>query len=441
MDRPLRILYAAGPGNVLGTFLHWRLGEDDPTQIAMTYSGQFYDVCRELGARAYVVASCRTPGEYVEGDFRILHRPVPFEGRSGLLYHVGQFYWGVRLLGSALRVGADVAVVCAGTHWFVLWLMTLFGIQVVPSLHCVLWNKYGWNPTFFQRVVQRLNGWFLAGGCASIISVSDEITAQVDELTGGSEAARRIRVFVPQYRRRSFANVRPVDGLPREPFRVLYVGRVERNKGVFDVLTIARRFAAEGRTEIEFDICGSGGALEELRAEIAAAGLSHTIRCHGHCGQDVMSEMYSRCHVVIVPTTTEFIEGFNKVVAEGVLAGRPVVTSSVCPALSLVRGAVFEVPPDDAGAYAEAILRLKDDQALYEAKRRACDGAREQFYDPKRGWAQALTDVLARVTSASPAPNLATTSIPIAAPTATAPAAARRGSRVRKQALTVSRSN
>jgi glycogen synthase len=285
-----------------------------------------------------------------------------------------------------------VALVCTGTHWFFLWLMTLFGIKVVPSLHCVLWNKYGWRPTLFQRVVQRLNGWFFAGGCARIISVSDEVTQQVHELTHGR--ALRVSPFVPQYRRSSFARVRAPES-PRAPFRVLYVGRVERNKGVFDLLTIARRYAAEGRTDIEFDLCGDGGALTEFRKEVESAGLTATIRCHGHCGQETMTEMYSRSHVVIVPTTTEFIEGFNKVVAEGVLAGRPVITSDVCPALALVREAVVEVPADDVDAYAEAILRLRDDAELYDNKRQACADAQEQFYSPDRGWAAAVKGVLA----------------------------------------------
>ena len=40
-----------------------------------------------------------------------------------------------------------------------------------------------------------------------------------------------------------------------------------------------------------------------------------------------MREMFRQAHVLIVPTTTDFIEGFNQVVVEGVLAGRPVITS------------------------------------------------------------------------------------------------------------------
>jgi glycosyltransferase involved in cell wall biosynthesis len=394
MSKPLRILYAAGPGNVLGTYRHWKEGKDDPTQIAMTYSGQFYDVVRDLDARAYVIATCPIPGKLKDGNFRIVHRRVPFQNSSGFLYHFGQFYYGLRLLVSALRLRANVAVVCAGTHWFVLWLMTLMRIKVIPTLHCVLWTKIRRQPTFFQRVIQVFNGWFFSHGCAAIISVSDEISRQVAELT--ANRSRPVTAFVPQYRRSSFAKIRA----PQEsvsPFNVLYVGRIETNKGVFEVVEIARRLRKAGRTEFQFDLCGDGSALEALRTAIDAAGLNLTVRCHGHCDQSTMAEMYSRSHVVIVPTTSDFIEGFNKVVAEGVLAGRPVITSSVCPALALVRDSVLEVPPDDVAAYTDAVMKLRDDMELYRAKRSACDAAREQFYDHRKGWAAVLEKVLASI--------------------------------------------
>jgi glycogen(starch) synthase len=77
-------------------------------------------------------------------------------------------------------------------------------------------------------------------------------------------------------------------------------------------------------------------------------------------------------------------------VVEGVLAGRPVVTSSVCPALDYVRAAVVEVPPDDVAAYADALLRLKTDPELYAQKRVASAGVRQMFYEDGRGWAAAV---------------------------------------------------
>jgi glycosyltransferase involved in cell wall biosynthesis len=98
---------------------------------------------------------------------------------------------------------------------------------------------------------------------------------------------------------------------------------------------------------------------------------------------------------VIVPTTSDFIEGFNQVVAEGVLAGRPVITSAVCPALDYVRDAVVEVPPDDVRAYGDAVLTLCDDEAFYRARAQGCVAAQGQFYDAGRGWAAAVREVLA----------------------------------------------
>jgi glycosyltransferase involved in cell wall biosynthesis len=55
-------------------------------------------------------------------------------------------------------------------------------------------------------------------------------------------------------------------------------------------------------------------------------------------------EMFGRCHVVLVPTRSSYSEGFNAVVAEAILSGRPVITSKLCPAIELVRDAVVEVP-------------------------------------------------------------------------------------------------
>ncbi len=177
---------------------------------------------------------------------------------------------------------------------------------------------------------------------------------------------------------------------------MLFAGRIEAYKGVFDLLDIAKRFASAGKTAIEFDLCGTGSAIDELKRQVEEVRLPGRFRVHGHCDRTKMSQMFRDCHVLIVPTTTEFPEGFNQVVVEGILAGRPVITSSVCPALDYVRDAVVEVPPDDVSAYHDAILRLHDDAELYEQKRAASVALQGQFYDPRRGWAAALLTALGR---------------------------------------------
>jgi glycogen synthase len=82
------------------------------------------------------------------------------------------------------------------------------------------------------------------------------------------------------------------------------------------------------------------------------------------------------------------------VCAESILAGRPVITSAVCPALQYVRAAAVEVQPDDVDGYYEALLRLANDQELYEAKVAACRVAQEQFYDPGTSWKARMGKVL-----------------------------------------------
>src|SRR6188508_639513 len=107
-QRPLRIVYAAGPGDVVGTFRHWKEGRDDPSQVAVTYSGQFYDLCREIGAQAYVISHCPRRDRESDAQFRTLNRPVPFLVAPGPLYLLGQIWYGLRLTATAVRFRADV---------------------------------------------------------------------------------------------------------------------------------------------------------------------------------------------------------------------------------------------------------------------------------------------------------------------------------------------
>lgn len=141
-SKQLRILYAAGPGNVIGTYHYWLEGRDDSSQVGITWSGQFYDLSQSLGAKAYVISSHLNREKVTDDDFIIEHRPIPFRQASSLLYHVGMIWYGIHLLISAIRFRANVAVVNDGTtHWFILCLFPLFQIQVIPSLQCVLWRK------------------------------------------------------------------------------------------------------------------------------------------------------------------------------------------------------------------------------------------------------------------------------------------------------------
>lgn len=391
MSKSLRIIYAAGPGDVIGTYRHWAEGNDDPSQVSITYSAQFYEVCRALDAQVYVISSNRDKKLLHDGRFTLEHRPNPLSSASGILYHLGQVWYGLRLIASAIRFRANAAVVAEGTtYWFVLSLLPLLGIAVIPSLHCLLWRQYVPQSTA-EKWRLKLARNFFAKRCAAILAVSDDISKQIAQLTQGEH--QPIVRFFPAYRRKQFEQIsQPPENLA--PFRVLFVGRMEPEKGVFDLLEIAKRFAAEGRRDITFDLCGDGSALKSLRDAAKEASVDSFFLCHGHCDKPTMREMFERSHVVIVPTRTTFAEGFNKVVVEGILAGRPVVTSAACPSFSLLKPAIVEVPPNDVTAYGDALLKLCSDREFYQQKRAACVPLQGQFYDLSRSWGTRLKAVL-----------------------------------------------
>ena len=396
--RPPRIVYAAGFGNVIGTFERWLAGRDDPTEVAITYSEQFFDICAALNAEALVVASrlaCYPRGTLSARGIRVVHRTNRWAYKRGLSYHFWQFWEGMRTLVTVIAFRADVAVVSDGTcPWFMLRLLPRLGIAVIPSIHCIFYTGDSPRGGRVNRVLRALDRPFWQRSAACALSVSRDITRQLATLSGGMHPP--VLQFLPVYRESSFEGT-SAPPPPGTSFRVLFAGRIERAKGIFTLLEVAKRLRAEGRPEIEFELCGAGSALEALRGQVRAAGVAGTFRLHGHCDRLTMLEMFGKSHVVIVPTIADAGEGLAKIVVEGVLASRPVIASSVCPAIEYVREAVVVVPADDVNGYHDAILSLRDDAHLYESKRKACQQVQRQFYEYSRGWGAALAQALALV--------------------------------------------
>ena len=85
--------------------------------------------------------------------------------------------------------------------------------------------------------------------------------------------------------------------------------------------------------------------------------------------------------------------------AEAILAGRPLITNPVVPALELLRPACVAARTDDVDSHHEAVLKLATDAELYARLCRACPDLRAPFYDRHYG----LTAVLKRGAGPCPA--------------------------------------
>jgi glycosyltransferase involved in cell wall biosynthesis len=398
----MRVVYLAGAGDAFHTFREWKDGRPDAKSSHVTYSSQFYDVCRELGAGALVLCSNRNapPEPLTNGSITLESRPDWLAGATRFRYQERQWAFARSVIADVERFGANVLVTQDQPHLFLYAGLRLRGVSIIQILPCVLWPTHA-PRSATNRVVTSLLGLLYPNLCDAILTMSAEIDRQVEAVT---RAARRqappIANYFPHYLPEMYGGLPPAERGP--VVRFMFVGRVEADKGVFALLDIASRLRARGRHDIAFEICGSGTALDELRRRTAAENLEATFVIKGWCDRDKLREVYARSYAVVVPTTVQFVEGFNQVVVEALLAGRPVITSNVCPAVDYVAPAILQVPPDDVDAYERAIVQLADDVELHGRLRQACEPVCRKFLDESTNFRAALRHALTAVAARQP---------------------------------------
>jgi glycosyltransferase involved in cell wall biosynthesis len=391
---PLNVVYLGGPGDAPDVLRRRAAGERFDAVAHDTYSGQVFDVCRELDANLLSLSYHKRTDDFTHGKARAINRPNRLTG-GGLEYHFGNVAYAWEITRDALRFRADVVITATEPHPFLLEPLIQMGVKVVPALHATILPEF--RPSSrAARMAMQLSRHFYGSACTAILSHPGACVRQVVELTNGRP--RPIVEFLPLYRPDYATGIAP----PRRdggPFRVITVGRLEASKGVFDLIAAAKKIRAAGRNDVHFDVCGNGSALEDARRTVREAGLEDRFVLHGWTEIGLLRELWGKSHVAVVPTTTDFTEGFNQVVIEALLAGRPVITSRVCPALDYARPSSIEVRENDAGAYADAILKLADDRVLYDRLQGNCATLVSVFLDPTKSFGAGVRRVLQAIES------------------------------------------
>jgi glycogen(starch) synthase len=390
--KPLRVLYVDGPGDVAGTYRQWQLGNDDSTEVSRTFSGDVYDLVRETGIEAFILATHPEKQTLQAGMMTIEHRPVSSRWRGGLKYHLGELKHAASLVADSMRFKADAIIVADQLHWFALMPLRLMGKKIIVMLHCAFWPKGYRADTGITKVLRRLNSSFWRHAVDATLCVSPEVERQLMEITGPVPGP--IFQVRSQYHRGFFGRIKAPSYQAGGNFQVFFAGRLERDKGIFDLLEMATRLNAANPGAFTFELAGGGSAAEELAKQVEERGAGAYFRLLGKQDRAGMAEAFGRSHAVIVPTNAGFTEGMNRVVIEGVLAGRPVITSPVTHASDVLGHALVEVPVNDHAAYEAALERLRNDSEYYEQLRMAARRGTEAFYDRAQGYQAGLAKAL-----------------------------------------------
>ncbi len=388
----LRVMYASGPGDVVQAHRDWSRGEPCAREVSVTFSSQIEDALAPLACKLHVLSNYDRADFLAAGDWTFENRPDRLRGARGLVFHAVQAGRGLALVARSLRFRADVVLVDSGrAHWFSLAPLRLAGVKVIPIVHNAFWPVARPPSSAAQRAIGWLDRAFWRLLPSATLVVSPECERQVRELSGSSAApVFQVRAqFLPEY----------FDAIPHprwdeRPFRVMFAGRVEANKGVFDLVEMAEALARRLPGHFAWEVCGDGSALDELRRAVRNRALGPSFQVRGRLDRAAMAEAYGRSHAVVIPTRSSLSEAFAMVAAESVLAGRPFVTSRAVPALEVLREAAVEAEPDAVESYVSALSALASDRELYAAKVRACPGLRRQFLDRSYGLAAGVERAL-----------------------------------------------
>jgi glycosyltransferase involved in cell wall biosynthesis len=142
--------------------------------------------------------------------------------------------------------------------------------------------------------------------------------------------------------------------------RILFVGRLESNKGVTTLLEVARHAADRG-IALELRLAGEGPMRDEIMRHAADLGGAARILCLGSLSAEEVRQELAAADLFLFPS---HYESFGIAVLEALAAGVPVVCSDL-PALREVAGsaAIFVASADMAGWIA-AVDRVRADLAL-----------------------------------------------------------------------------
>jgi glycosyltransferase involved in cell wall biosynthesis len=273
----------------------------------------------------------------------------------------------VAIAATATRLQPDITVLKTSHEWRTLIRDIPLLAVVRPSSGACVVQYHGSQPEALNSPGHR----FLKAGTRLLLQLADGVLLLCSEEIQGfsqfSRASRYVRVTNPavplplaecSYDLAKLLQERRASG----QFVALFVGRIIRSKGVFDLLVAVA--ALPKSPQIHLVVVGEGKRSTDLGNAVRDLGLQDTVTLCGYEHGPQLAQLYHAADVLCLPTY--WGEGFPTVITEAMSAGLPVITTRIRGAADyLVEGenALF-VPARDPLSIAIALVRLRRDPSL-----------------------------------------------------------------------------
>ncbi|VAZ92951.1 Glycogen synthase [Mycobacterium pseudokansasii] len=244
-------------------------------------------------------------------------------------------------------------------------LAQFYDVPMVSTIHATEAGRHsGWVAGTISRQVHAVESW-LVRESDSLITCSASMSDEITELFGPGLAETTVIRNGIDAARWPFAARRAHTGVPE----LLYVGRLEYEKGVHDAIAALPRIrrAHPGAT---LTIAGEGTQRDWLVEQARKHRVLKATKFVGHLDHTELLAVLHRADAAVFPS---HYEPFGLVALEAAAAGAPLVTSNIGGLGEAVINGVTGIscPPRDVAALAAAMCAVLADPAAAQQRARA----------------------------------------------------------------------
>ena len=190
-----------------------------------------------------------------------------------------------------------------------------------------------------------------------------------------------------------------VPGVSESDRILLFIGRINACKGIFDLLEASKQHFQK-HPSLKLVYAGVGPDIDKLRDEIRNASLDETVVVMGRVDHDKLLALIQKGYAVVTPTQGEFPEGRCMAAMEGLVMGIPVVSPDFGPFPYLVKheenGLLFKT--DSVDDLQHNIGRLLEDETLYMQLKQGAQQTARELLEPPRLFGEAVELAFSSVT-------------------------------------------
>jgi len=261
-----------------------------------------------------------------------------------------QFLW-------LLTVGKVAAVHAHVASFSSFWRKSIFLLFAFAARRPVIFHLHGGNFARFHEQsgpLKRSCIRFILRHSAQVIVLSEQWKRLVAHIVPGLPL-----VTVPNP-----VSLPALQNVPRRPAELLFLGRMNRDKGIYDLLSVV---AALRRTHPGLRlVCAGDGEIDRVKLRAAELGIAEAVHVAGWLRAVDRQHHLSQCTALVLPS---YVEGLPMCVLEAMAAGTAVVATPVggIP-LAVAHGAEgLLVAPGDLEALKNALnLLLSRPQLAHE---------------------------------------------------------------------------